>query len=72
MGKRREAMEVSCSQRAWAEGGDGEQTIPVSPDMGSAWSSGHLSQGFLVQGSPLAAREPLLTSPAGQERASSA
>lgn len=31
-------MDVSCSQCAWVEGGDREETtIPVSPNMSSAW-----------------------------------
>ena len=37
MGKKREAIEVSCSQCAWVEGGEREETIPVSPNTGSAW-----------------------------------
>lgn len=36
-GKKREAMDISCSQCAWVEGGDREKTIHVSPNMGSAW-----------------------------------
>lgn len=35
--RKREAMGVSCSQGAWVEGGDREDTIPVSPNTGSAW-----------------------------------
>lgn len=30
-------MEVSCSQGAWEEGGDREETVPVSSNMGSVW-----------------------------------